>query len=74
MIDFNMDILSKRIKELRMQLNMYQKILGEKVGVGQNAIAMYETGKSRPSFEVLVRLAQIFGTTTDYLLGLTDFE
>ncbi len=74
MIEFNLDILSKRIKELRVQLNMYQKTLGEKVGVERNTIAMYETGKSRPSFEVLVRLAQIFGTTTDYLLGLTDFE
>lgn len=51
---------------------MSQKDLAEKTGIKQNTVAQYEKGVAKPSLEVLVRLAIIFQTTTDYLLGLTD--
>lgn len=72
MKDFSAEELGKRIKELRVETELSQKGLAEKIGVKQNTVAQYEKGVARPSLEVLVKLAVIFQTTTDYLLGLTD--
>lgn len=72
MRDFNIDKLGQRIKELRNELEMSQKVLAEKIGIKQNTVAQYESGTAKPSLEVLAKLAIVFQTTTDYLLGLTD--
>ncbi len=72
MKDFNAAETGRRIKELRKELDISQKFLAEKVGIKQNTVAQYEKGTAKPSLEVLVKLAIIFETTTDYLLGLTD--
>lgn len=60
----------KSIKELRIELNLSQKELAEKVGVAQNTIAQYEKGTTKTSLEILVNLALVLKVTTDYLLGL----
>lgn len=72
MKDFNAEELGRRIKELRVEADLSQKGLAEKAGIKQNTVAQYEKGVAKPSLEVLVRLAIIFQTTTDFLLGLTD--
>ena len=72
MKDYCVEKTGQRIKELRTELEMSQKVLAEKAGVKQNTIAQYEKGTAKPSLEVLFKLAVIFQTTTDYLLGLTD--
>jgi len=72
MNDFNMIITGQRIKELRNELGMSQKNLAEKIGVAQNTIAQYEKGTTKTSIEVIVNLAIILETTTDYLLGLEN--
>lgn len=74
MKEFDIQLMATRIRELRSNLNMLQKTLGEKVGVGRNTISMYESGKACPSFEVLVRLAYVLETSSDYLLGIKDFD
>ncbi len=71
---FEMQIMAKRIKELRSSLNMLQKTLAEKVGVGRNTISMYESGKASPSLDVLFKLAYVLETSADYLLGIKDFD
>lgn len=43
-----------------------------KVGVAQEMISSYESGRSFPSAKVLIKLAKYLETSTDYLLGLTD--
>lgn len=72
MIDFSSVKMGKRIKELRNECELSQKILADKVGVAQNTIAQYEKGTAKPSLEVLVKLAVTFNTSTDYVLGIID--
>lgn len=72
MKDFSAEELGRRIKELRVEAELSQKALAEKTGIKQNTVAQYERGVAKPSLEVLVKLAVVFQTTTDYLLGLTD--
>jgi transcriptional regulator with XRE-family HTH domain len=65
-------MLAKRIKQLRLELGLTQKELGEKIGVNDNAITNYEKGNREPDNATICKLAEIFGCTTDYLLGLTN--
>lgn len=61
-----------KIKMLRQQKNINQAELGKIVGVGKTTISNYETGYSVPDLETLIKLADYFGVTTDYLLGRSD--
>ena len=72
MIDFNMEKTGLRIKGLRTVFGLSQKALAEKIGVAQNTLTQYEKGTSKISLDVLVKLAQILETSSDYLLGLED--
>lgn len=72
MIDFNMIKTGQRIKELRNEFGFSQKELAEKIGVAQNTITQYEKGTAKASLEVIVNLAIVLKTTTDYLLGLEE--
>ena len=74
MKDFNIDIVSKRIKELRVYNEYSQKQLGELLGVAQNTVAQYESGTAKPSLEIIFKLALVFETSTDYILGFTDIQ
>lgn len=62
--------LSIRLKELRKLAGMTQKQLGERIGVSKAVISYYESSDRTPSPEMLIKLAQAFHVTTDYLLGL----
>jgi len=74
MNDFDIIVMSQRIKELRNAKGILQKDLGKHLGIAQNTIAGYETAKACPSLDILVKLANFFDTTTDYILGRVDFE
>ena len=65
-------IFKDRLKQLRKQAKLQQKELGERIGLGANAISMMETGNRETSFEKLVLLAEFFQVSTDDLLGITD--
>lgn len=60
-----------RLAKLRKQNNLTQIELGEKVELTQKAIDYYERRASKPSIELLFKLSQVFGVTTDELLGLS---
>lgn len=61
---------SKRIKTLRMQNQMTQHDLAQKLGVTKSVISAYENDMRRPSYEILVKIAHTFNVTTDFLLGV----
>ena len=61
-----------RLKELRETLGLTQKELGQKIGYSQRAISNWETGITQPNIENLKQLADIFGTSIDYLLNFSD--
>ena len=63
---------SERLKELRMEKQLSQKMLAEKLGVSQPAIARWEANLQIPNVDIAVLVAKFFGVTTDYLLGLED--
>jgi len=60
--------IGNRIKELRTKLKMTQTDLANKVGLSYIQVGRYETQKSKPSSEILQKLAATLETTTDYLM------
>ena len=58
------------LKTLRKGRGMTQSELGGKIGLSKAVISKYETGLGYPSFDVLIRISQFFGVSTDYMLGV----
>ena len=61
-----------RIKQLREENSWTQLELAQKMNCAISSIAMYEKGARKPSMEVLIKMADIFNCTIDYLLCKTD--
>ena len=57
------------LKKLRKEHGISQKELAEKLFISQQAVAKWESDKASPNPEMVARIAELFGTTTDYLLG-----
>lgn len=62
-------MLKERILDLRTAAGYTQVTLAKKLGVSKQAVSNWENDNIQPSIEMLVRLADAFGVTTDYLLG-----
>ncbi len=67
-----MDVLKTRLRKAREARNFSQTQLGRLAGCGQEKVSSYETGKFKPHYQTLVRLANALQVPTDYLLGRTD--
>ena len=67
-------ILADKIIKLRKQNGWSQEELAEKVGVSRQAVSKWESGTSIPDLDKILRLSEIFGVTTDYLLKDTIEE
>lgn len=66
-------ILSNRLKNLREDADLKQHQLAEKLGVGRTTVAGYESGKiPNPPVDILIKYADIFNTSIDYLCGRTN--
>ena len=61
-----------RLKELRKARGLTTTELGNAVGCSNPAITHYEHGDRKPTPELLVKFADFFGVTVDYLLGRED--
>ena len=64
------ETLGKRIVQNRKRLGLTQDALAERLGVTAQAVSKWENDQSCPDITTLPRLAEIFGITTDALLGL----
>lgn len=62
----------RRIRDLREDRDLYQKDLAEYLQCSQVCYSHYEIGKRDIPTDVLIKLANFYKTSTDYLLGLTD--
>jgi transcriptional regulator with XRE-family HTH domain len=58
-----------RLKELRLGKEMSQQTLADMLGCRVSLVSMYENEIKNPSQDKIIRLAEIFGVATDYLLG-----
>lgn len=65
---------ANKIKELRIKENISQLELAEEFKVSQNTIHKWETGKTEPNHDTLIKLAEYFNVSTDYLLGFEPTE
>ena len=65
-------MLSQRIHELRLSFGWNQVQLAKKLNVSKQTVSNWENDNIQPSIEMLVRLAELYRVTTDYLLGLDD--
>ena len=64
--------LGERLRRLRESVKLSQVKMAELLGVKQSSINRYEQGQSAPSLETLVRYADYFDVSLDYLLARTD--
>ena len=62
----------QRIRDLREDADLYQKDLAKLLNCSQQTYSDYECGKVDIPTEVLIHLADYYGTTTDYILGRTN--
>ncbi|KGG81087.1 hypothetical protein Y919_02725 [Caloranaerobacter azorensis H53214] len=69
-----MSNIGTRIRELRKSYKLTQFELAEKLNIAQSTIGMIETNKREPSNELLVKIANFFNVSIDYLLGRTDIR
>lgn len=67
-----MNKFQERIKELRQESGVTRAQLAEMLQVSVRLISYWENGERECSFDMLIRIAEFFQTTTDYLLGVTD--
>lgn len=64
---------SQRVKELRKEKGWTQLQLAEQIGYKLGAVSEWENRHKEPSFDTLIKLANVFNVSTDYLLGRVDF-
>ena len=62
-------MFGKNIKELRVEKNMSQKTLAEKIGVTQGAVYFWEKEINEPTVGYIIKLATVFGVSIDELLS-----
>ena len=63
-----------RIKDLREDRDLRQSDLAAATGIDQRTISNYETGKTSPDAYALIKLADFFGVSIDYLVGRTSID
>ena len=62
----------RRIRDLREDHDLTQKQIAQLLGMSQTGYSKYETGENDIPTAVLIKLADFYHTSTDYLLGRTD--
>lgn len=67
-----MQILAKRLKDLRESRRIYQREMAEILGLSFRGYQDYETNKSEPKLATLIAIADYFQVSIDYLVGRTD--
>lgn len=61
-----------RLRELRREKGISQLKLAIDLNMNQNTVSRYENSEREADYETLIRIADYFGVSVDYLLGRTD--
>lgn len=64
----------KNLNNLLKEKNITQLNLSMKIGITQETISAYINGKAKPSADTLIKIADHFNTTTDYILDRTNIN
>ena len=62
-------LFNERLKELRLNSARLQKDIAKMLGISVRTFQGWETGRSEPSIEKLIALADLFDVSLDYLMG-----
>jgi transcriptional regulator with XRE-family HTH domain len=65
-------VISERLKSLRKERDLTQRVVARGVDIAERQYQTYEHGERKPSYEILVALADYFNVSLDYLVGRTD--
>ena len=69
----DMEQIGKRIKEIRTENGLSQEKFGALLSVSQDTVSLWEKGKSVPTAEFLIAIAQKFEVSVDYILCLKNY-
>ena len=61
-----------RIRDMRTDRGLTQSKIAELLHVSQNTYSQYEIGTTRFPLDAVIKLAEYYGVSVDYLVGLTD--
>ena len=67
-------IFSENFKKLRKERQITQQVVADYLGITRQAIAAYEKGKREPNLNMIVRIAEFFEVSVDYLLGVSQLR
>lgn len=67
-----MEIFAKRLKELRNSRRIFQREMAEYLGISLRGYQCYEAGQNYPDVSGLIKLADYFDVSIDYLVGRSD--
>lgn len=67
-----MSTFPERLRKLRESRKLKQCVLSELCGLNRNAIRRYERGEVEPTLRAIKSIAEYFGVSADYLLGMSD--
>ncbi len=62
----------RRLKDLRVDNDLVQKQVADVLGIDQRVYSNYETGKREIPTRYVIKLADFYNTSTDYILGRTN--
>ena len=65
--------LAKKLKELRVSHHLTQSYLANKLGIGRVNYTRYESGKVRPDFETLIKIADFYDVSLDELFDRKNY-
>lgn len=68
------NILGKRIKQLREENDLSQLELAQKLNISNSTLSQYEAGNRVPSDDIKKKIADLFETTVDFLIGNSDIR
>lgn len=63
-----------KLKELRNENSLSLRQLAEELGISYSSLSKYEHGDQQPSFDTLIKIADYFNVTTDYLIGYSNIK
>ena len=69
-----MSSFTNRLVQLRKKRGLTQQQIADEIGVNRGSYSNWEKGKREPSFENLIKLADILNSTTDFLLGKSNID
>lgn len=66
-----MILIGEKLKQLRQENGLRQEQVARLVGADRSSISAWENDTRQPSYQALVRLAEVYNVSTDFLLGRT---